>query len=550
MAHVHLISIVNPRREDGAVHMFPWAVASVLTELQKTAHSFDVVDTHLHGLGEEELLDHAEKNFHSKYYGISAYTEGYRLAKLLAALIRRKRPDAVIIVGGLLAFSDECLFKNTEVDIAVTAADGQYVLPEILDTLESGGDIKKIAGLSVMVNGEVFRSPVRPIVSKEAFPGSLSFRNAYQYFAKEMDQLVSCVKRVTEHPVKPFPILTSRGCPFECTFCAHSYGRALRRLERDHFFDEIQHLIDTYGIDGVYGHDSNAFLNEKDVDEYCRIYDERGCTFKMTTRLRAFGDARVFQKMADHGVIVGSYGFESGCQEMLDVIRKGIKVSDYEKVVVEAAKTEMIFYSYFMFGMPGECRRTVQETREFMFFMLKHAHKQKKLFAERKTPYICTSGFTTAILIPLPLAEVFERAVGLGMIGDMDAYLSYLGRKTYSKRFVNSRNIDRGGDINLSDFPSREALVHYVHYSEALVRLRALFLEFSQPFKEWRSVLMQSKNLTRELASYYLSVFKTFFVKNPNDPTAEQKRELKRMLKENDPPWSAAHNSGLLRKSA
>ena len=80
------------------------------------------------------------KSCEAKIYGISAWTEGYKLTKDISKLIRSIHPDATIIVGGFLALTDKALIEHTEVDVAVTTADGHLVLPEILDTLENGRD--------------------------------------------------------------------------------------------------------------------------------------------------------------------------------------------------------------------------------------------------------------------------------------------------------------------------------------------------------------------------------------------------------------------------
>ncbi|HYD70494.1 radical SAM protein [Azospirillum sp.] len=476
MAHIQLIGIVEPKCEDGKIWKFPYAFPVIIRELQKTSHTFDLVDTHLHKKTRRELLDHLAA-CEAKVYGISAYSEGYKFAKETAQAIRARHPDAVIIAGGLLAKSDETLLKCTEIDIAVTAADGQFVLPELLDALDRGpdADLSGITGISYRRDGQVIRTPVRPTMSKEEYQNSE--RPAYEYFDKELTELARNVASLDGIPVKGFPLLVTRGCPFECTFCGHMYGRKFLRRKWDDFFDEVEFLVKRYGLEGVYSYDTNLFLNEREVEEYCRTYRERGCTFKIVAEVRpTFGNLEMFCKLKEHGVEVIIFGWESGSRKMLNVMRKKTDIDTVLRVARDAAAAGIVIYGNFLFGMPGESKETIRDTRRFMFELDKVITRQEADFRARGIHYTAASGYSYSVLMALPTSEVFDRIVEKGLIPDMDLYLSRLDREAYSHYFLKNHSKHHGSDINLTDFSSKDALRAFIRYSMALTKVRAWWL--------------------------------------------------------------------------
>ena len=183
---IQLIGVVEPKSEDGKVYRFPYGLPTVIRQLESTDHTFDVVDTHIHKKSKSELMDFLGE-CDAKVYGISAWSEGYKITKDMAALIRRKNPDATIIVGGILSRSDQALFENTEIDVAVTSADGHLVLPEILDSLEKGQDLSEISGISWRGPGRTrVVNPERPLMTKQQYQDSPI--PAYEYFENEIQK--------------------------------------------------------------------------------------------------------------------------------------------------------------------------------------------------------------------------------------------------------------------------------------------------------------------------------------------------------------------------
>ncbi len=475
MAHIQLIGIVEPKSSDGKIWRFPYAFPIIIRQLQKTHHTFELIDTHLHKKSRTELFEFIG-TCETKIYGISAYSEGYSFVKQISRKIRQRHKDAIIIVGGILAKSDDVLFKNADVDIAVTSADGEFILPEILDALDGNGrELKDILGITYKSNkdGGIIKNNPRDVMSKERY--HRLEMPAYEYFDNEIQELVHNINSMHNEPVKGFPVLTQRGCPFQCTFCGHMYGRKILRKSWSAFFDELEFLVKRYGIQGFFSHDTNMFLNEKDVNDYCQMRQRRRFEVPIVPEMRVtFGNYDMLKKLRVNGIPVVTLGIESGSQKILDIMKKGTTTAQVMGFIRNAVKADVIAYGNFLFGMPGENKLTIKETRRFMLELEREFLAQKQRFRDQRK--VCTSGYNYSILIASPNSEIFDVALRDGYINDMNKYLSYLDSEDYSYKYIKGHSRHIGGDLNMSEFCSKQSLIAYVRYSISLVKFKTLVL--------------------------------------------------------------------------
>ncbi|MDP2848340.1 MAG: radical SAM protein [Humidesulfovibrio sp.] len=481
MAHIQLIGLSEAKSPDDKVWKLPYAFPIIIRQLQKTRHSFDLLDTHLHKLTFPELLDKVSA-CGARVYGISAWSHNYALVKRLTEHIRRCHPDALIIVGGIISGNDDVLLLKTETDIVCTSAEGEFVLPELLDCVDRDGEgLAQVAGVSFRDKGtgEVVRTAKRPIMSLSQY--RQQDMPAYEYFDEQLHEISRNLATRENQPIKAFPLLTMRGCPFRCTFCGHLHGQRFLRRTWEQFFDEVDFLVSRYGFTGFFSTDTNLFLNEREVDEYCRLYRERGMTFLMAAEVRlTFGSEDMFRKLRAHGVIVIIFGFESGSQEMLDRMQKGIQIDVAWDIIQASLRAGSIIHGNYIFGTPGENRRTIGETRDFLVKLSLAIDKQKEDFDRQGL--LNTSGYGWSVLTLSPTSRLYQQARHDGLLPDEDAYLMSLGREELMRLAEGSSQkialVQEGGDVNMSGFTSREALGHYVKYSLSLVQVRVCIAEF------------------------------------------------------------------------
>jgi anaerobic magnesium-protoporphyrin IX monomethyl ester cyclase len=193
-------------------------------------------------------------------------------------------------------------------------------------------------------------------------------------------------------PVLPRPyslIQTARGCPYPCSFCVKSYGSKLTIQSPDRVVDEIQNLVQNYGIKSLRIIDDTFTVNKRRVIEICkelvkRNFNLQWCCLSRTDNLTD----EMLHWMKKAGCTRIYFGLESGSQRILDLYQKGIKVEEAIETLLLCRKHGIETTGFFMSGFPEETEDDFDNTIAF-------AIKAKLTFASVNplTPYPGTSLF-------------------------------------------------------------------------------------------------------------------------------------------------------------
>lgn len=163
-------------------------------------------------------------------------------------------------------------------------------------------------------------------------------------------------------------VITSRGCPFNCSFCCEAIlpgKRTLRLRSPENVCDEIEHLIARYSPDEIYFDDSSFTINKQHVLGICRTIQQRGLSIPWSCMADAKVDAEILSQMAEAGCRAIKFGVESSDQEVLARIPKHTNLNDVKQTVQECRKQGIKTHATFMFGLPGETREKARETIDF-----------------------------------------------------------------------------------------------------------------------------------------------------------------------------------------
>ena len=173
--------------------------------------------------------------------------------------------------------------------------------------------------------------------------------------------------------VKNFPIgvvMTSRGCTYECTFCASPgfYGRRIRFRSPENVVAEIELLVKKYGVKEIHFEDDNLTLVRDKVENLCRLLIKKkiNITWACPNGIRADKvDQDLIRLMKESGCYYFSYGIESANPQILENIKKREKISDIEKAITIASEEGIDCQGFFIFGLPGETQETIRESIDF-----------------------------------------------------------------------------------------------------------------------------------------------------------------------------------------
>jgi len=167
--------------------------------------------------------------------------------------------------------------------------------------------------------------------------------------------------------------MDSRGCPFECIFCNTPifWGKKVRYRSPKLVMDEVCFLHRHYGIKEMFFQDDTFNLNHEWAEEiFDRIISEelnQTMCFKICCRVNEkLFTQKFLDKAKEAGVWNIFFGIESGCQSMLDAMKKGITLAEIERAIVMTNKAHIRSQCSFIIGMPGESHSTISQTVDFV----------------------------------------------------------------------------------------------------------------------------------------------------------------------------------------
>ncbi|HDZ59663.1 MAG TPA: radical SAM protein, partial [Actinobacteria bacterium] len=294
--------------------------------------------------------------------GISILSTAYLPAQELIAAIKQKLPSVPLVIGGphVTAVPDDAL-KNLGVPLGIIG-EAELVFPRVVDALAAGRSPDgELASVCRLVGDEVScsrRSPFIEDLDSLPFPAwELMDPRTYPDLPH---QLLS----------RKFPVgsvMTSRGCPFDCTFCASTtlWGKRWRTRSPENVVDEIEMLVKDYQVQEIHFEDDNFTLKRSHAAAICEEMLRRGLDIVWSTpngvRIDSLDD-ELLDLMQRSGCYALGFGIESGSQKVLDINHKRLNL---EKV---AGKVEMVkghgieTNGFFIIGLPGETVDTIKET--------------------------------------------------------------------------------------------------------------------------------------------------------------------------------------------
>ena len=327
--------------------------------------------------------------------GISCTTPTFTDAIELAQAVRQALPKAILVLGGahVTAIPQEAM-REEAFDVGVVG-EGELTIVELVRAIEAKGrldqaGLAQIPGLAYRQGGQVFLTPPRErIKDLDSLPHParhlLPPLSAYRPTPASYRQLPLAV------------MMTSRGCPYGCTFCDRGvFGNLVRAHSPERILDEIEELLGRYGAREIRFFDDTFTINRKRVEQVCHMIIERRLRFPWTclTRVNTV-DRDLLRLMKEAGCWQVLYGLESGDPRMLKILNKGSSVEQNAQAVQWAFEAGLGVRGDFIIGTPGETMESLENTLAFTKRVkLDYAHFNK--------------------FVPYPGTELYERLLAEG----------------------------------------------------------------------------------------------------------------------------------------
>ncbi len=302
----------------------------------------------------------------TKIVGISCYTPEFYEVVRIARTVKELDPSVVVVVGGVHAtlYPSDFFDEETGVDICVLG-EGELTLADICTKLssEKNTDLRAIAGIAF----------------KDAQTGQM-VATGQRLLAENLDEiscpdygLIDMDYYTTANPyairgcfLRSMYLLSTRGCPSQCTFCVAKRLREFNGKGRcrsaENLIAELKHLKNKYAIDAFYFIDDLFTINKGNVKRFCDLMKKErlgllwGCSSKVSTL-----NEDVLRDMAGAGCIQIDFGVECGSDEALMRVKKGINLDMVKKIFGLCHKYRIRTFANMLVNLPQETAKDLED---------------------------------------------------------------------------------------------------------------------------------------------------------------------------------------------
>ncbi len=383
-------------------HIQPPLGLAYLAKALADCHHVTLVDEMLTGGSAQQLADRVS---HDGYdiVGLQCYSHDLKAVRRHLEAIKGRCPDVKTILGGphpTLMPEETFAVMGNLLDF-VLRGEAEETLPALLERLEAAPtDLSAIPGLAYR-NGDdvVVNGPPQTVKDLDNFP-----MPAWEHIPPNKYPPAQHGAFFKNFPVAP--IMTTRGCPFRCSFCSATLlsGSRVRTRDPAGIMDEIRLLYHEYGVREIHIIDDNFSLNKEHaravLEGICNLDIELSIAFPNGLKVETI-TPDLLKLMRKAGVYLLSLGIESGSDRTLKRVNKNLTVDLIREKCRLIKDAGMDIAGFFILGLPGETVEEMQRTIEFSL----------------ELPLLRANYFT---FLPLPGTDIYHQLQEEGKLSSVD----------------------------------------------------------------------------------------------------------------------------------
>ncbi|VVB82958.1 Ribosomal protein S12 methylthiotransferase RimO [uncultured archaeon] len=384
-------------------YSFPTGLSYIYSVIKNAGYNIDAYNLNHEDGKVEDLVKTKLDNKKYDIVGVGGMAIDYQVIEKIINVSKEHQSKPLVILGGAIITSNrDIVSKNINFDIGVIG-EGEKTIIELLKKLEKKESFKEVKGICYKEGEKViFTLPREQIEDLDTipFPGYEAFG-----FGKVLDNQDSLglFFGLMDHP-RAYPLLGSRGCPFQCTFCHHSIGSKYRKRSVDNIIQEIEFAINNYKINSFVLNDDLFSADKERLNDFCKKIkklDEKysiklswWCSLWVGTV-----DEKMLNTLKDAGCFYVGFGFESYSKKVLQSMKKPITPEQIDNAIKLCMKVNMPVVGNFIFGDIEETKETAEET---LNYWKENCRGQVKLF----------------FIHPYPGSEIYKSCLDRGIIKD------------------------------------------------------------------------------------------------------------------------------------
>ncbi|MFH1728384.1 MAG: radical SAM protein [Pseudomonadota bacterium] len=383
-------------------YLFPLGIGYISASLKKAKYNVDVLNLNHHS---GKIVDIINRKLDQKKYDFVAtgnFAVGYVLTATIINTAKAHNTRPKTILGGpIITTMPKLAFEDLGVDYGIIG-EGEESVVELLDSIVKNISLRKVKGVIFKENNKTIITEKRePIANLDSLPfpdfDGLEFKKQLDHtYCNSMPYTT-----ILDNP-RMYPILASRSCPFQCTFCYHDSRYRQRSIEN--IMLEISTAIDKYDVNFLLIYDDCFAFDKSRLKKFClkikKIMKLKKKEIKWMCQLMvSVVDENLLKMLKDAGCVTISYGFESYSPIVLRSMKKAITPNQINSAFHATIKNGLNVQANFIFGDVAETNETSEET---LNWWIKNANNQ--IFLTFVRPY--------------PGSELYKHCLNQGIIKD------------------------------------------------------------------------------------------------------------------------------------
>jgi radical SAM superfamily enzyme YgiQ (UPF0313 family) len=294
--------------------------------------------------------------------GVSSTTVAFYHAKQVISLVKGINNEIKTILGGahISACQEKTMEECSDLDIGVIG-EGEQTLLETVRKIENNKSFASVDGIMYRDSGKIIKTKARlavqdldqiPFPARELLPNLSSY--SHTAYRGKKNKIIATM-------------ITSRGCPFSCTYCDQSvFGKNWRKHSADYVFSEMKWLLEKFNVNFISIEDDNFSLYKPRVKEICtKIIDHSlNISWACSGRVNNVDDdmLRLMKKAGCESIYVG---IESGVPRIQKLIYKNISNEQVNEGISKIKANGLKVIGSFMLGIPSETKEEMKQTVEY-----------------------------------------------------------------------------------------------------------------------------------------------------------------------------------------
>ena len=402
----------------------PIGLGYIISVLKKAGHNVDSLNLNHKDGKVKELITIALNKKQYDFVATGHSGIGYQMVEKILDAVNNHKTKPKTIIGGSLITSEPVLMINSLKPDYAVIGEGEETIVELLDFIEKNKDLNRVRGIAYKSQDKknspkyIFTELREPIMDLDSIPFP-------DFEAMELNEKLDNMDSgddlfsLMDYP-RTYPIIGSRGCPFQCTFCYRILGNKYRIRSSDNIIKELEFAIKKYNINSFNLLDDLFASNKARLNEFCAKLEK--LNKKYSVNLKWFCslwvstlDEETLLILKKAGCLGIGLGFESYSPVVLKSMKKFITPQQIDNAIKLCWKVHMPFLGNFIFGDVAETKETAKETLDYW---KNHCKDQVKLF----------------FIPPYPNSEIYQHCVREGIIKDR---LDFIKNKIHHTNIIN-----------------------------------------------------------------------------------------------------------------